>query len=195
MSFHFEFKEGFERDTILFAKIDEIFKFNFVTQIHETIYKFKTPLKMQPQFFLPNDNQDIFIIASPDDGIYLNINEDAEVDIDNEYQIANIKQIIYDNEDDVFYVLCNKYEEKLGFFVLKIRENDPYNSRFLIKWKNKLDIGDASIFVLRTSGSRGSNIKEIIISFKTIFINTYNIVVMDISSENEKNLIFRHEGF
>ena len=143
---------------------------------------------------MPNDNQDIFIIASPDDGIYINLNEETEVDIDAEYQIANIKQIIYDHEDGVFYVLSNKFEEKLGFFVLKISENDPYNSRFMIKWKNKLDIGDASIYVLRNDTNRGF-IKEIIISFKTIFINTYNIVVMDITSETERNLIFRHESF
>jgi hypothetical protein len=95
----------------------------------------------------------------------------------------------------MFYLLSNKYEEKLGFFVLKMHENDPYNSRFLIKWKNKLDIGDSNIFVLRSSGHRGQNIKEIIISYKTIFINTYNIVVMDISSVADQNLIFRHESF
>lgn len=149
---------------------------------------------MQPQFFLPNDNQDIFVIASPDDGIYLNLHDEVEVDIDNEYQIANIKQIIYDHEDNMFYILSNKYEEKLGFFVLKVNEQDPYNSKFLIKWKNKLDIGDASIYVLRNETGK-ENIKEIIISYKTIFINTYNIVVMDITSESTQNMIFRHESF
>jgi hypothetical protein len=94
----------------------------------------------------------------------------------------------------MFYILSNKYEEKLGFFVLKVNEQDPYNSKFLIKWKNKLDIGDASIYVLRNETGK-ENIKEIIISYKTIFINTYNIVVMDITSESTQNMIFRHESF
>jgi len=56
-------------------------------------------------------------------------------------------EIIFDYDDNVFYILTNKYEEKLGFFVLKIKENNPFNSdsSFLIKWKNKLDIGDTNI--------------------------------------------------
>ena len=43
--------------------------------------------------------------------------------------------------------------------------------------------------------NKEKGIKEITISFKTIFINTYNVVVMDISKESEKSLIFRHESF
>jgi hypothetical protein len=56
-------------------------------------------------------------------------------------------EIIYDDDDQMFYILTNKYEEKLGFFVLKIKEGSPYNqdNSFLIKWKNKLDIGDTNI--------------------------------------------------
>jgi hypothetical protein len=101
-------------------------------------------------------------------------------------------EIIFDSDDDIFYILTNKYEEKLGFFVLKIKEDNPFNCSFLIKWKNKLDIGDTNIQVLRNH-EKGN--KEIIISFKTIFINTYNLMCMDISKEAEKSLIFRHESF
>lgn len=116
-------------------------------------------------------------------------------------------EIIYDDDDvrDVhnssnnkegktFYILSNKYEEKLGFFVLKIKEGQPYKSEnsFLIRWKNKLDIGDTNIQVLR---NYEKGIKEIIISFKTININTFNLMVMDISQESNKSIIFRHESF
>ena len=120
------------------------------------------------------------IVASMDDGIYIHKTKKEEVDIDEQYKIANIKEIIFDTDDDVFYILANKYQEKLGFFVLKMRENDPYRCNFLIRWKNKLDIGDTNIFVLR---NKEKGIKEITISYKTIFINTYNVVVMDISKE------------
>jgi hypothetical protein len=132
------------------------------------------------------------IVASMDDGIYINTKEKKEVDIDEEYKIANIKEIIFDTDDDVFYILTNKYLEKLGFFVLKMHEDDPHHCTFLIRWKNKLDIGDTNIFVLR---NKEKGIKEITISFKTIFINTYNVVVMDISKDSEKSIIFRHESF
>ena len=73
-----------------------------------------------------------------------------------------------------------------------MKEDDPHNSKFLIKWKNKLDIDDTNIYVLRNIEK---GIKEIIISYKTIFINTFNVVVMDISADAEKSIIFRHEGF
>lgn len=90
--------------------------------------------------------------------------------------------------------------EKLGFFVLKIKEGKPQvnpdEDNFLIKWKNKLDIGDASLHVLRTFDKNGEPLKEIIISYKTIYINTYNVICMDISGKQEKlSLIFRHESF
>ena len=127
-----------------------------------------------------------------DDGIYINSKTKQEVDIDEQYKIGNIKEIIFDTDDDVFYILSNKYMEKLGFFVLKMHENDPLQCKFLIKWKNKLDIGDTNIFVLR---NKEKGIKEITISYKTIFINTYNVVVMDISKEQDKSIIFRHESF
>ena len=66
-------------------------------------------LKSQPQFFKTNDDQSIVIVSSNDDGLYIDMNKDLEVDIDEEYQIANIKEIIFDTDDDVFYILANKY--------------------------------------------------------------------------------------
>lgn len=71
-------------------------------------------------------------------------------------------------------------------------EDDPTKSKFLINFNNKLDIGDANITILR---NRTKNIKEIVIGFKTIFLNTYSLFVMDISGNEEHNLVFRHEGF
>lgn len=56
-----------------------------------------------------------------------------EVDINDEYQIASIKSVIYDQEEKFYYVLSNKFEEKLGFFVIKVSEKDPSDKRFLIK--------------------------------------------------------------
>lgn len=44
MNFHFQVKTGFERDSIIFAKKDQIFAFNFMTEEVTTIYKFKQEL-------------------------------------------------------------------------------------------------------------------------------------------------------
>jgi hypothetical protein len=60
-----------------------------------------------------------------------------------------------------------------------------------MKLKNKLDIGDATVAV----NSRSSVSKELVIAYKTIYINTFTIIVLDISHESDKNLLFRHESF
>jgi len=68
--------------------------------------------------------------------------------------------------------------EKLGFFVIKMNDQIPEQHSFLIKWKNKLDIGDPNMFILR---NKEKGFKELIVSYKSIYINVYNIVCMDIS--------------
>jgi hypothetical protein len=149
---------------------------------------------MQPVYFQTNLEQDVLIVASQEDCIYINIKQNIEVDVDNTYECSAIKEIVYDYEDGVFYILANKLEEKLGFFVFTIMEGDPYQSKFYIKYKNKLDIGDTDICVLRDSKNL---VKELVISYKTIYINTYNILVMDISDPNKtsNSVVFRHESF
>jgi hypothetical protein len=109
-------------------------------------------MKRQPEFFLMNNEQNVMIAASPEDGIYIDFRDlknVKEIDLDEMYEIGCIKEIIYDHEDHVFYFLANKYREKLGFFLIRMSENDPGDFKFLTKWKNKLDLGDASINVIR----------------------------------------------
>ena len=75
MNYHFKNTTGNtkEKDTIIFCKIDEIFEMNFMTGQCLTKYKFSMELKRQPLFFVPNFAQDIFLIASPEDGMHLNL--------------------------------------------------------------------------------------------------------------------------
>lgn len=63
--------------------------------------------------------------ASQEDGLYVDTSTNYEYDLDREYEISVIKEIVYDEEDQLFYLLANKYMEKLGFFVLKIKEGSP----------------------------------------------------------------------
>ena len=73
-----------------------------------------------------------------------------------------------------------------------MNELKPEQHSFLIKWKNKLDIGDPNMFILR---NKEKGYKELIVSYKSIYINVYNIVCMDISVEDAQLLLFRHESF
>jgi hypothetical protein len=61
----------------------------------------------------------------------------------------------------------------------------------IINLKNKLEIGDTSLSILR---NKKTKIKELVIGYKTIYINVYNVLVMDIT-QLEKMMIFRHESF
>jgi hypothetical protein len=93
-------------------------------------------------------------------------------------------------------------EEKLGFYVLKIDEENPLpkDDNFLIKWSNKLNFGNTSLNILRSrvQDSEGNDVehKELIVSYKKIFVNVYDVIVMDISVEtDDPTLIFRHESY
>ena len=52
-----------------------------------TVYKFAHVFQRQPVFFEPNSDQSIFMIASQQDGLHLNLKKQEEVDIDAEYDI------------------------------------------------------------------------------------------------------------
>ena len=118
-----------------------------------------------------------------------------------------IKSIIHDEEGEVFYLLANKYNEKLGFYLLKIEDNDPNKYDFVMKWENKLDIGDVDIYINRVIKEQGEErykkifkFKELLISYKTIYMNTYTLQVFDISDSDQDGLadnwtVFKHESF
>lgn len=89
-------------------------------------------------------------------------------------------------------MLANKFQEKLGIFLITFSEHDPSKHNYLLKWKNKLDIADADVCIVR---NKKKKFKELVISYKTIFINTYNVCVLDISNMDKKRTLFRHESF
>lgn len=72
-----------------------------------------------------NDNQTTMVICSPQDGIFFNIATEEEVDLDELFNIGCIKQIAYDSEDHQFYLLANKYQDKLGLFLIAFNEKEP----------------------------------------------------------------------
>jgi len=104
--------------------------------------------------------------------------KDEEIDLDEHYKIDLIKNIVYDEEDKVFYFLCNKKREDIGFFLIKFNELNPLKKEDLTMWKHKLDIGDCNIYVTRGIDQVSKKYyKELVIAYKTIYINTYNVYV------------------
>ena len=97
-------------------------------------------------------------------------------------------------------MLANKTRGKLGVYLLRMdaKQHMVINSstgkpelsgEFIINMTNKLNMGDANMFIL--SNDR-LGYRELILSYKTIFINTFNCSVIDLC---DKTIIFRHESF
>jgi len=104
-----------------------------------------------------------------------------EIDIDDRENISSIQNIISD--DEYFYILANKKDAKLGYFLLSIEIDNPSNdSEYLIKWSNKLDIGNCDMHIL-TEVIDGETQKSIVISYKSIGINTFNLFVIDLKTK------------
>ena len=97
----------------------------------------------------------------------------------------------YDIEDKVFYMLSNRYANRLGTFLIMFHEKDPNKFHFILRVKNKLDIDDANITIVRDK-ERGY--KQLLLSHKTIYMNSYNIKVFDLMSP-EKYIVYQHESF
>ena len=92
-------------------------------------------------------------------------------------------------------MLCNRRHDKIGFFLVKFSRNDPKKYKFLTIIQNNLDIGDVNMQILRGNDSTGS-FKELLISYKTIYINVYNLDVFDMSGdEDARATLLRHESF
>jgi hypothetical protein len=98
------------------------------------------------------------VIASSKDALYFSMSskDKYELDIDDTFDLAEIKCILYHKEK--FYLLANKHNSKLGYFLLEFdsnlaelspnKEEAQDHFRYIIKWVNKLNIGDAGLEVL-----------------------------------------------
>ena len=87
------------------------------------------------------------IVSTFYDVLFVDINRKEEVDIDNLYKIGDIRSIVY--TDKKFYILANKCERLLGYYLIAIDEKKPgdvTNPNMLINWKSKLDIADANLY-------------------------------------------------
>jgi hypothetical protein len=186
--------EGEKPTSIIFAKQDQIFALNYDTEVITTIETFEPPLKCQPEIFALCENQQYFCVASKQDGLHGDFkSEGDDVDLDKLFGIGLICDVIYDGETKEFYFLCNKKDGKIGFYLIKFNEEDPSKFSYLTMWNHKLDIGDVNMQIMRDNER---DCKELLIGYKTIYINTYNLVVIDLAGDEEKRAtLFRHEAF
>ena len=65
----------------------KILLYNYSWNTVRTIYKFQEPLNSQPLYFCMNNKQEICMISSFYDIIYINIAKENEIDVDELYGI------------------------------------------------------------------------------------------------------------
>lgn len=131
-----------------------------------------------PIFGIFNTEQTKFIVTSNEDLLYVDMRTSNEIDLDEQEEVSQLQNIITDNE--YFYVLANKKEQRLGYYLFKLSIDNPEETpEYLINWTNKLDIGNCDLFMLEATEMDG---KSIVISYKSIGINTYNVFVIDLKT-------------
>ena len=137
-----------------------------MTGVIKDVCIFDEPLTRQPVGFLMNNNQQLSIVSSPDDGIYFNqITQDC-VDLNELFNIEGICQVIHDKEDGHLYLLANRHQDKIGINLIRFNEQNPEDYKFFLKYNNKLDIGDADISIIK---NKEKGFKELLISYKSIY--------------------------
>ncbi len=106
-------------------------------------------------------------------------------------------------DDHYFYILANRKDKKLGFYLLRLDLNDlEAKPTYLICWNNKLDIADCDMNLMTEHTKTTIGDKEVqyvnrqmVVSYKMIGINTYNVFVFDLLN-SEMNLIkYWHESY
>lgn len=93
--------------------------------------------------------------------------------MDQLHQLDSFRAVCTNEEK--FFILANKMDGKLGFFLLQldIEKREPIH---LIRWNSKLDIADCDMYCMTDVDGE----EYVVVAFKTIGINTYNVFVFSL---------------
>ena len=120
--------------------------------------------------------------------LWLNLETKVEIDIDNEFNICDIRTVFYYNHK--FYILTNKSQKKVGLYLIELDEQNPkkIKPRFLINKTGTSLIDDARLNICQ----HDDNKNYLVGSYKENKNNNYDIFVIHLPS---KMLIFKYEMF
>lgn len=175
----------------------KIVKYNYREEVETQIYAYEQALEDQPDYVVFDDTQKFAIVASANQALWIDLGaqSNGEYNLDTRFNMKDFKCLMaYGGK---FYLLANKLDDKLGYYLLEINTNFKENSvhHFVIKWVNKLNIGNADLDVVtHTDTGEDDDTEtvraEIIISFKTIYENTYTVLVLDLASFR---ILYKHD--
>ena len=146
---YIEFKNGSQKE-LLFANTDGIYLFNIVSEEYKIHHIFESSFSDQPTFISYNKDQTKVVLASSSDVFFVNIQDDYSVDIESEFQISEVRQVLYGKDLGKFYILANKCDRLLGYYLIEIDEAEPdlNEPNVLVNWRSKLELGDASLNII-----------------------------------------------
>jgi hypothetical protein len=120
-------------------------------QEYKTVYTFNKSLGQIPKFGCFNKTQRQFVVCSTDDARFVDMDKTKEIDLDDQENIKGIESIAVD--DTHFYILANKLNDHLGYYLLEINQQSPEDrpmdlDKYFINWSNKFDIANASLSIM-----------------------------------------------
>ena len=110
-----------------------------------------------------------------------------EIDLDEQEKISDIHNIIA--IDGKFLILANKRRHRVGLYLLAVSMDDPTDVKMILNQETKLLIADTDMHMMQTR-CNDKDLPLIVVSFKCIDINTYNVVVIDY----HEGILYWHES-
>lgn len=138
------------------------------------------PFNDLPTSFMVNSAQTTAIVADIYSCKHYNLSSKKFIDLENKYGIDLVQALYYEQEDKSFYILHNRFGEAHGVYLFKFREEKPDESKYILKVRNMLKIDDASVSIIRDDFNHH---KDLIVAYKTIYLNTYTIKVIYLANE------------
>ena len=189
MIFNFDKKNNKE---LLFFTPKELFSlhYNDPNAKRKTKFRYQFELKDKPHFGIFDLEQRKFIITSDEDALYVDMDKKEEINLDDQEGISSIQNIVADKS--TFYILANKRDNRLGIYIFSMDMNNPTKpANYLINWSNKLDIADCDLHLMQITKGRFIK-KSLVVSYKSIGINTFNVSVIDLKTKLVK---YWHESY
>lgn len=132
------------------------------------------------------------ITATEDDAIYMNIMAKSEEDLDDLYSLASLKECAFDEDDKTFYLIANQYKGLYGTFIFNLNSHDPKNYRVVYANSHRLEIDNVALHIMR---NKEKLTKELVVGYKSIFLNKYTTLVLDIATKQTCKCIFKFDCY
>jgi hypothetical protein len=146
----FTFKDNDPTKLLMFTS-RSVIEFDYKAldkQYISVVYTMNNYLNDPPSFGIFSVDQKKCVVTSINDVLLIDLENKLELDIDEKENIKDILNIHADEQ--YFYVITNKKNGVLGYYVFMINLNDIFGEYlYLIQWTNKLGIAGVDLKVIK----------------------------------------------